>query len=176
MRRRSIVLAIAIVAIIAAAITWEIASPLWTLKNMRDAARARDSERLASYVDFPRVRAGLHDQLIDAADKRIPISAIQAIVGKRAVDRVVDRAIKVIVSPEGLGLALDVAAQGKGANGEDSDAARNSCGMTRESLDRFRVRCAQLPTGRGDLVFEREGLGWRLVGIDLPDGDADAAS
>ena len=169
MRRRSTVLAIVIVATIAAIITWEVASPWWTLKGMRDAARARDSERLASYVDFPRVRADLHDQLIAAAGERIPVAAIQAIVGKHAVDRVADRAIKLIVSPEGLRLALDVAPQGKGANGEGSGAAKDSCGMARDSLDRFRVRCAHLPTGSGDLVFEREGLGWRLVGIDLPD-------
>jgi len=176
MRRRSIILAIVIVVTLAATVTWEVASPWWTLKSMRDAARARDSEQLASYVDFPRVRADLHDQLIAAANKRIPVAAIQAIVGKHAVDRVADRAIKLIVSPEGLRLALDVAPQGKGANGEGSGAARNSCGMTRESLDRFRVRCAQLPTGRGDLVFEREGFGWRLVGIDLPEDDGASVS
>lgn len=177
MKRRSVFLAIAVVAILAAGIGWELASPWWTLKNMRDAARERNSERLASYVDFPRVRADLREQLIAAANKRIPVAAIQAIVGKHAVDRVADRAIKPIVSPEGLRLALDVAPQGTKSSDEPSGAAaKSSCGMTRESLDRFRVRCAKLPTGSGDLVFEREGFGWRLVGIDSPDDGAAAAS
>jgi len=143
---------------------------------MRNAARAGDSDRLAGYIDFPRVRSDLHDQLIAAADKRIPLAAIQEIVGKHAVDRVADRAIRTIVSPEGLRVALDVASQGRSASDASSGAAATkSCGMKREGLNRFRIRCAKLLTGRGDLTFEREGLGWRLVGIDLPD-DVDAVS
>ena len=177
MKRLSVILTVVGIAILAAGIGWEVASPWWTLRNMRDAARERDGERLAGYVDFPRVRADLREQLIAAADKRIPVAAIQAIVGKHAVDRVVDRAIKAIVSPEGLRVALEVPPQRKNSSAESSGAAaKKSCGMTRESLDRFRVRCAKLPTGSGDLVFEREGFGWRLVGTDLPDDDGASVS
>ena len=50
-------------------------------------------------------------------------------------------------------------------------SADRKCGMHRESLERFRLRCAQLAGVRADLIFEREGLGWRLVEIDLPDSD-----
>src|SRR5690349_4173100 len=132
MKRRPVFFAIAVATILAAGIGWQVASPWWTLKNMRDAARKRDSERLASYVDFPRVRSDLHDQLIAAADERIPVAAIQAILGKHAVDRIADRAINLIVSPEGLRVALDVAPQGKSSSGESAGpAAKSSCGMTR---------------------------------------------
>jgi len=47
-------------------------------------------------------------------------------------------------------------------------AAARKCGVKRDGFSHFRLRCAKLPNGEGDLVFERRGLGWVLVGIDLP--------
>ena len=165
MSRRSLILAIIAIAFLALAATWEIASPWWTLKNMRDAAAAQDSEKLASYVDFPRVRADLREQLIDAANRKIPARAFEAIVGRRSVDRVIDPVIDVMVSPKSLNIALDVAPKVDGPKGD----RKRACGMKRQGLEHFRVRCAQLPDGPGDLVFERRAFGWKLVGIDLAD-------
>lgn len=164
MRRRSILLGTIVIAVVASSIAWEVASPWWTLKNMRDAAAAQDSDRLASYVDFPRVRTGLREQLIDAADKRVPARAFEALLGKHRVDRVVDRVIDSLVSPQSLRIALDAADK----RSESGGSAKPACGMKRESLDQFRLRCAQLSIGQADLEFEREGFGWRLVGVDLP--------
>ena len=165
MSRRALRLAILVIAALALAAAWEIASPWWTLKGMRDAAAAQDSEKLASYVDFPRVRANLREQLIDAADRRIPARAFEAILGKRSFERFIDRIIGFMVSPQSLKIALDVASKVDGP----TDATKRACGMKREGLEHFRIRCARLPDGSGDLVFERHGFGWRLVGIDLPD-------
>ena len=164
MSRRSLALAITAVVLLALAVTWEVASPWWTLREMRDAAAARDTEKLATYVDFPRVRIDLREQLIGAADKRVPARAFEALLGKHRVNRVVDRVIDNLVSPESLRIALDAAAK----RSEDRGSPKPTCGMKRESLDQFRLRCAQLPTGQADLEFERERLAWRLVGIDLP--------
>ena len=152
MSKRVVFLAAALIALGAA---WEIASPWWTLKNMRDAARARDSAALAAYVDFPRVRSNLHGQLDRRAQDDLPAPVYQAFRRARFIDPIVD----VIVSPKALRVALMVAPSG--------GAAKRSCGMKREGLGRFRVRCAQLPNGEAELIFEQRGLGWRLVGIDL---------
>ena len=165
MRRLSILLATVVVVIVASGLAWEIASPWWTLRNIRDAATERDSEKLASYVDFPRVRADLREQLIDAADRRVPARALEAVIGKRSVDRLIDPVIDAVVSPNSLKVALDVAPKADAPK----DAAKGACGMKREGFERFRVRCARLPDGPGDLVFERHGFGWKLVGIDLAD-------
>ena len=159
-----VVLAVAVVALGAA---WEIASPWWTLKSMRDAARARDSERLASYIDFPRVKSDLRDQLIALADRKRPAPAYEAFVRRYGAGLIIDPIVDVIVSPKTLRVALLITSKASGRGTESG--AKQQCGMTRESLGRFRVRCAQLPNGKADLIFERRGLGWRLVGIDLPD-------
>ena len=165
MRRRAVLFAAVAVAIVASGLAWEIASPWWTLKNMRDAAAAQDSERLASYVDFPRVRDDLREQLIDAANRRVPARAFEAILGKRRVDRIIDPVIDAVVSPQSLKVALDMAPNAE----EPKSDAKRACGMKREGLGHFRVRCARLPNGPGDLEFERRWFGWKLVGIDLPD-------
>ena len=165
MSRRAVIIAIVVVAALASGVAWEVASPWWTLKDMRNAAKAGDGNRLASYVDFPRVRADLREQLIDAANEKIPARAFEAILGKHRVDRIIDPVINAIVSPKSLQVALDVAPKGSASG----NSAKPGCGMKREDLSHFSVRCAKLANGQADLRFERQGFSWKLVGIDLPD-------
>ena len=169
MNKRLVLLAVALIAV---AIGWEVASPWWTLKNMRDAARAGDSDRLASYIDFPSVRSGLREQLIALADRKRPAPAYEAFGRKYGAGLIIDPIVDVIVSPNALRVALIVAP----SSGSTDAGAKRSCGMKRDGLERFRVRCARLSNGQADLVFERRGLGWRMVGIDLPDDYGDAVS
>ena len=172
MSKRSFRFTLLAAALIALAAAWEVVSPWWTLKGMRDAARARDSERLASYIDFPRVRSDLRDQLIGLAGKKLPVPGYEAFVRRYGSGRIIDPIVDVIVSPEALRVALLIAP--RSSAGGSGPAAKRTCGMKRESLGRFRVRCARLPNGEADLVFERSGFGWRLVGVDLP-GDYGSA-
>ena len=123
MSRRAVIIAIVVVAVLASGIAWEVASPWWTLKDMRDAAKAGNGDRLASYVDFPRVRADLREQLIDAANEKIPARAFEAILGKHRVDRIIDPVINAIVSPKSLQVALDVAPKGSASGNPQSRAA-----------------------------------------------------
>jgi hypothetical protein len=131
---------------------------------MRDAATVRDGDRLASYIDFPRLRASLREQLTDRVESAVPAPLYDAFVKRRA-GRIIKPIIDAIVSPESLKVALDVAPKSSGS----SDRTRQTCGVDRNRLDHFRVRCARLPGGQADLEFERRGFGWRLVGIDLPE-------
>jgi hypothetical protein len=144
---------------------WEVASPWWTLWNMRDAAEARDSERLASYVDFPRLRSNLREQLVGLAAKKGPMPAYEAFIRRASASVLIDPVVNAIVSSKALRLAFLVRRE----RDPKIPAANRKCGMRRESLERFRLRCARLSKARVDLIFEREGLGWRLVGMDLPD-------
>ena len=164
MRRRSVWLAIVVVAILASGAGWWVASPWWTLKSMRDAARAGNSERLASYIDFPRVRADLRDQLIQQMDRNSSPSGLERFISHRAAPMLVNPVLHAVVSPDSLEIALDVAPKKAGSVG----ASNQTCGMNREDLNHFRVRCARLPVGQADLSFERQGFRWKLVGIDLP--------
>jgi len=162
MSKRLIILVIALVALAAG---WEVASPWWTLWNMREAARNREAERLSRYIDYPRVRANLREHMQGLAD-RGGASALESFVRRAGASVVVDPAVNALVSPEALRLAFTVR-----PDRDPATSADRKCGMHRESLERFRLRCAQLAGVRADLIFEREGLGWRLVEIDLPDSD-----
>ena len=158
-RRQILTLLIVLVFVLAAG--WEVASPWLALKAMRDAARERDSDRLATYVDFPQLRASVRDELVEGIAARAPTHGLAALthkLGRKVVRPIVD----VIVSPTALEVALLTAPPPK--NGTSG----RKCGIKRDGLSRFRLRCAKLAHGEGDLVFERRGLGWVLVGVDLP--------
>ena len=148
--------------LVAAVGCWEFASPWWTLWNLREAARARDSQRLSNYIDYPRLRSNVREQLVAFADAS-GASPLETFVRRAGASIIVDPAVDAIVSPEALRLVFLVRPERTAAT------PNRKCGMTRESLERFRVRCAKLAKGRADLIFEREGLGWRMVGIDLSD-------
>ena len=162
LRKRRRILALLIVLALALAAGWDVASPWLTLKAMRDAARARDSEKLASYIDFAKLRANLNDEVAATLEARAPPHSFETWTAKFGVAFVVRPIVDFIVSPKALQIAL-LTAPPKGA-----DARTQQCGVKRDGLNHFRLRCAKLPNGEGELIFERRGLGWVLVGIDLP--------
>ena len=161
-KRRKILLMLIVFALVLAS-GWEIASPWLTLKAMRDAARAHDSEKLATYIDFPKLRASVRNELGEAIAARTPVPALAALAA-RLGGAVASPIVDVIVSPAALRVALLTAPAPQGG------ASPRKCGVKREGLRHFRLRCAKLPYGEGDLVFERRGLSWVLVGADLPAG------
>jgi len=161
MTRRLVFLVVLLVAAVAA---WEFASPWWTLWSMRQAARNREAERLSSFIDYARVKSSLRGQLLALAEAKGPAPAFENFIRRAGAGVIIDPVVDAIVSPEALRPAFVVRPD------RERDATTNrKCGVDRETLERFRVRCAQLAKGKADLIFEREGLGWRLVGIDLPD-------
>jgi hypothetical protein len=148
--RRPRILALAAAALLALlAAGWWFGSPLWTLWRMREAARAGDAQALAAYVDFPALRASTRRQL------RPRLGPLGGLLAGPAVDAV--------ISPEALRLALlhgrgDRAGAGAGAGGGET-------GLVRTGASEFRVS-----RGKGDLVFRRHGLGWKLEEIALNSG------
>jgi hypothetical protein len=89
-----------------AAAGWWFGSPWWTLWRMRSAAEAGDSGTLASYVDFPALRASTKAQL------RPRLGRLGTALARLAVDA--------LVSPTALRIAL-----GGGRSGErDGEPAR----------------------------------------------------
>lgn len=144
------------VSLLVVAAGWYVASPWWTLKNMRDAARSRDGDRLASYIDFPAVRQSASDELAEEVDARLP-----GLLPKKLIEKLGRPVVDALVSPDVLRAALIAKPKGKGSGADN-------CGLSRQGLSEFRLRCAQLANGQADLIFRRRGLGWVLAGIDLP--------
>jgi hypothetical protein len=140
--------AAALLALLAAG--WWFGSPWWTLWRMREAARAGDSGALAAYVDFPALRASTRAQI---GPRLGPLGGLLA-----------GPAIDAAISPEALRLAL-LHGRGARAGAGDGDGGGGEAGPVRTGASEFRVR-----RGKGDLVFRRHGLGWKLEEIALSSG------
>ena len=123
---------------------WWFGSPWWTLWRMREAAEAGDSATLASYIDFPAVRASTRAQL------RPRLGGLGAALARPAVDA--------LVSPTALRLAL--LRKRERPDGAGLDLIRTGAGE-------FRLHREGAGGGRGDLVFRRRGLGWKLVEVRI---------
>ena len=127
---------------------WWFGSPWWTLWRMREAAQAGDAGTLASYIDFEAVRASTKAQL---APRLGPLGSALA---RPAVDA--------LVSPTGLRLALLRNRDGPEGGGLD---------LVRTGANEFRLHREGARDGKGDLVFRRHGLGWKLAEVRLRRGD-----
>jgi hypothetical protein len=160
--------------LVLAAIAWYFASPLYTLDRMRAAAEAGDSAALAAYVDFPALREDVKTDLTarlmqDAQKEQGGLGPLGALLGAAVIGPVVEG----LVSPAGLRAAF---AARKGRGGETSSQPRGPVQVAekpvikRRGLSEFLVASEEEPDS--GLVFVRHGLGWRLSGIDLPQGRA----
>lgn len=173
LRRATIALASVLGLATLAAGGWYAASPYYTVHSMQQAALQGDAERFTAYVDFPELRASLKTEIrarLAAEAAAAPPSSLRAIgigLAMGFVDQMVDSA----VSPETVGIAL--ASLGSAGDwvappGLDSLSLLAASGLDieRQALDRFRVALAE-DEDRPALLFCREGLGWKLYGVDL---------
>ena len=167
---RKIVAAVLVLLIVAAA--WWYVSPIWTLRAMRDAAKDHDAARLSAYVDYPALREDLKADMgryvMSEAAKHSGDagSKLGAVIATAFLGPVIDAA----VSPQG------VEAMFAAENRQDFQApkpvpvtAGDDPIIERDGLDSFRVHGKD--ASKGALVFHRSGLGWKLVGVDLPASD-----
>lgn len=146
---------------------WFAASPYWTLRQVSAAAKANDAERLSSYVDYPALRedvkAKLTARLLGATEKKDPTAALGRAMGMALMAPMVDA----FVSPAGLKAAFArMDKDGKAGSTAASNRPEEKPRIERLGLNSFRVGDPDQP-GSG-LVFKRNGLTWKLAGIDLP--------
>ena len=169
-RRRIPILAAAALVAAAAPAAWYVASPWWTLRQMRDAARAGDVARFASYVDTAAIDAAarrdyrrwwgsvLATPMRDSENAR----RFRALAQRRLA--VPDREIGIPpqeMMPWFAEMPVPVPLLGAGP---DKNGDRPY--IVRDGLARFEVRYGDNDPDRSPLLtFRREGLGWRLDGI-----------
>jgi hypothetical protein len=140
MRKGRTLAGVAAVLLVLLAAGWWFGSPWWTLWRIREAARARDAEAIAAYIDFPALRASTLEQL---GPRFGPLKS-----------RLARPAIEALVSPPGLRLILGNDRRG-GGEPEKVELVRTGTGE-------FRVKREDI-----DFVFRRHGLGWKLEEIRL---------
>ena len=182
MQKKWIAAAVAVLAIVS--VGWYFGSPYWTLKQMRDAAVARDAETVAEYVDFEGVRSSLKEQLnakmaAEMARQRgqnadNPFGAMGAMLAGGIVNQLVDA----VVTKEGV---RQMMIAGRPLNPDTRQSAREDSKpadwtITRNGFSQFTLTVKPESDQPVDpkhivhLVFERDGLSWRLHEIRLPDG------
>jgi hypothetical protein len=166
MRRLMIVLA----ALAALAAGWWLGSPYWTLHQMKSAAEQGDTARLSTYIDYPAVRENLKGQVRRAILKDASTNEEGkglAALGSAIAGALIDPVIDTMVSPEGLQAAFaEREAQSTLRPGPHLPAAPDKPVVTHDGLDTFKVRDRR--HDQGSLLFRRVGLGWKLVGFELP--------
>lgn len=150
---------------------WYFASPSLAMAGLRDAALEGDKDDLAERVDFPAVRDSVKTQFKAqlaaemTKDQTDGFAAFGAALAMGFVDTMIDG----IITPDGIKAMVENGRlKAKGASSTSEPAKPVEWDIERTGFDKFRAT----PKGQDKafaMVFKRDGLGWDLAEIDLPD-------
>jgi len=178
MRKTVIFAAVLAVAAVAA----YVASPYWTLHQIRSAAAAGQGDRVAAYVDFPAMRESLKAQFVQAMATRMESKGKDgqfAALGQAFAMQMVNGLVDAMITPEavaamiGSGKAprpnLEAKPQPNPANvnARREPKIRHSF----ESLSTFHATLVDPDTNEDLLtaVLTREGaFTWKLTAVRMP--------
>ena len=170
-------LAAILVAMVALAAYWYW-SPFLALRSMQSAARTQDATSFNAYVDFPKLRASLKQQLALVVGEKIapdnPLASFGTMMGAALADKLVDA----MVRPETVMRAMQSGQFGRQAGAPDASRAQN-VQDAQPAWDWVRVGSDKLVAywqdGRAqggknvEIVFERSGFAnWKLTALRLP--------
>jgi len=163
----------AVAAALALAGTWYWASPALAMNNLRNALVKGDRSELAERIDFPAIRESLKSQMsammvAEMAKKKDEGNAFAALGGMLAT-AMVGPMIDGIVTPDGLKAVVQHARFKSDA--EVQARPEQKWNVERDGFDKFTAIAATQPGEKAPkLLFKRDGLGWRLVDIEMPEG------
>lgn len=151
--------------LLVAMVAWGGGSPYWTLHQIKSGMVANDADKVARYVDFEALRADLKSDL--KANVMTEVSTETdgfAVLGAGLAMALIDPMIDGMVSPSGLKAMMSNApGVKKPVKGNDLKNPK----VVRTSFNTFEVVTGEAPE-EVSFLFERRGLGWRLVGADVP--------
>lgn len=163
MRRRWLIALVVTLALAGGGWLW--GSPYLTLLQLKKAADARDLTAISARIDYPAVRADLKMQLQDRLEHHegSALDQLGAALAERFADPLVDAAI----TPEGMRALFASAAVANAARPGLASAKPGEMRVRRDALGRFALTAAN---GTGpELVFELQGLTWRVTALRLPE-------
>lgn len=166
MRRKYTLAGLIVVALLVAGAgaAWYYLSPAWALRAMVAAAKSNDEPTLSSYIDYEALKADLKKDLsarFEAEAKKTddPTAKMGVAIARSMMDGVVNS----FVSPAGLRATLVTFDEADVPPSAKKNAGKPK--IERLGFNRFRLEREETP-GSG-FVFERRGLGWKMVGVDL---------
>lgn len=161
----------AVVVLIALGAAWYWGSPRWTLHEMKAAAEAGDTDKLASYIDFPAVRTSLKEEMKAQAAVQMmkPENKGFAAIGAAFAMNMVDGMVDGLVTPTTMRKVFLANKQRGGSEGITKiDATGDDLVIERIGFERFILHPARSNVADAGLVFVRHGLGWQLSALRMP--------
>jgi hypothetical protein len=143
---------------------WLWGSPYLALLQLKKAADARDLTTISSRIDYPAVRADLKTQLRGRLEHKEGSALDQ--LGAALVERFADPVVDAAITPEGMRALFASSAVANAARPGLASAKPGEMHVRRDTLRRFVLTSAN---GTGpELVFELQGLTWRVTAVRLP--------
>ena len=150
---------------------WYVYSPRMAVDELVDAIRYADSAALDRVIDFPVLRENLKVDLRKAIAGRVDDrgSGAVATIGAAIGGAVLDGVIEGVVTPGGLAGLLRGERPGSGRTSGREDIDELEVSIDRHGIARFlaRVEVDDTRDFQPTLVFERQGIRWRLVRIEI---------
>ena len=170
-----------------------VASPWVALARFKEDARARRTEKMADYVNFPAVQASLKAQMRNKIKAEVgrqddDFAAATQILGAAVANLVLDPVVEKVASPQGMvaimngenplpGLnKLDIAVQPPAPtpptppqpNASLHAQARRQWRLSYTGLNQAVIRAVPAEEDAPYLVMQRKGLfGWQVVDVQL---------
>ena len=170
-----------------------VASPWVALARFKEDARARRTEKMADYVNFPAVQASLKAQMRNKTKAEVgrqddDFAAATQILGAAVANLVLDPVVEKVASPQGMvaimngenplpGLnKLDIAVQPPAPtpptppqpNASPHAQARRQWRLSYTGLNQAVIRAVPAEEDAPYLVMQRKGLfGWQVVDVQL---------
>ena len=139
---------------------------------MKSAAESGEADELSERIDFLRVKESLKEQVKAQMAKEIakgddnPLGAMGAMMAMAMIDPMIDG----IVTAEGMATMIQ---EGKLKREQSGEAPPESepvdWRIERDGFDKFTAVIDGETGQKAGLVFERDGLSWKLVELDMPD-------
>ncbi len=175
MSRNKSLVAVAAIAIIVAAAVWYFASPAYAMNQLKNAAQSGVSSQLEESIDFPKVRESLKTQMRAMLAREMtkpeandnPFGKLGAMLAMGMVDSMVEG----FVTPQSMAAMVEdgkIAKPGR-AKAQVADSKPVDWDVERDGFDKFTATSVAADGNQGPtLIFQRDGLGWKLSGLKLP--------
>lgn len=156
------------------------ASPYLALNSIKNAAQARDAEKLSSYIDFPSVKQGVKEQIkakfateMIANENSDGFEALGSMLATAMIDPLVDG----LITPEGIAAIMsekqDQDSTEAASTQEESNESNNLEYETGyDSFSDFHVNINNAESDKTvKVMLHRDGLSWKITDIDFPLND-----
>jgi hypothetical protein len=164
--------------IIFGGLAWYLVSPTYSLSQLREAALEGDMAEVRERVDFPAMRDSLKTELRAKLEADMATSGkskdVFAAAGSAIIMGMVDPMVDALATPQGIERLMAVTQIEFGWKEVPAEKPKPlKWSIERDGFNRVLAS----PSREGDdgsmsLVFERDGWGWKLVGVDLDGEDA----